>query len=87
MLILTDPPMAGYDVLLLQERLAELAYYEGPFNGLYTVDLAKAVAAFQADQQLPVNGEVGPLTWAALGAETIPAARDEKRRAPGRNYY
>lgn len=29
-LILTDPPMAGYDVLLLQERLAELAYYEGP---------------------------------------------------------
>lgn len=81
-LILTDPPMAGYDVLLLQEKLAELAYYEGPFNGLYTVDLAKAVAAFQADQQLPVNGEVGPLTWAALGAETIPAARDEKKKGP-----
>lgn len=84
-LTLTDPPMAGYDVLLLQERLAELSYYDGPLDGIYSVELAKAVASFQEDHQLEVDGEVGPLTWAALGgesAETLPATRDKEKKIP-----
>ncbi|NLJ83506.1 MAG: L,D-transpeptidase family protein [Halanaerobiaceae bacterium] len=81
-LTLTDPPMAGYDILLLQERLAELTYYHGPLNGIYSVELAKAVASFQEENQLEVDGEVGPSTWAALAGETMPAAGDEKRKGP-----
>lgn len=82
--------MAGYDVLLLQERLAELSYYDGPLDGIYSVELARAVASFQEDHQLEVDGEVGPLTWAALGGKVLKHCRlpeIKRRKFPGGNQY
>lgn len=67
---LTDPPMHGYDVQELQERLQELRYDPGASDGLFGPATANAVARFQADNNLPSTGIVDAQTWEALGEET-----------------
>ena len=66
-LFLTDPPLAGADVLQVQERLLELGYVEvGPPDGIFGPQTDAAVRHFQQDNNLLVDGIVGPVTWAAL---------------------
>jgi lipoprotein-anchoring transpeptidase ErfK/SrfK len=45
----------------------------GEIDGSYGTNLQKTVAAFQRARGLPVNGVVGPETWAVLNADSAPA--------------
>lgn len=81
-LIIADPPMEGYDVFLLQERLTELSFYNGPMDGIYDVEVAKAVALFQEENQLEIDGAVDVLTWAALGDGVVPTNLGDNKRGP-----
>lgn len=67
---LTDPPMYGYDVRELQERLKELQYDPGAADGFFGPATARAVARFQARNNLPPTGAVDAQTWQALGEES-----------------
>jgi WD40 repeat protein len=72
-LYLTDPPMRGEDVLLLQERLQELGYIEvGVPDGIFGKMTDSAVRRFQEKNALEVDGYVGLKTWQKLfSAEVI----------------
>ncbi len=65
---LTSPRMRGSMVFAIQCRLNHLGYLpKGPFDWVYGPGTAAAVAEFQkAHGALVVDGEVGPLTLAAL---------------------
>lgn len=66
-LSLTEPPMRGDDVLLLQERLLELGYTEvGAPDGMFGKMTAAAVQRFQQNNSLEADGYVGPKTWQKL---------------------
>jgi N-acetylmuramoyl-L-alanine amidase len=56
----------GSAVSQLQRELQELGYYEGPIDGGFGEQTQVSVEKFQADQQLFVDGVVGPSTWDAL---------------------
>ncbi len=55
-----------HDVLLMQQRLEELRYFDGKYNGYFGKETQKAVKAFQEDEGLTVDGMCGPATWRAL---------------------
>ena len=57
---------AGTDVQSLQVLLDQLGYSPGPIDGQFGKRTEAAVRAFQADQKLSADGEVGPLTWTAI---------------------
>jgi hypothetical protein len=66
-LYLSDPPMQGDDVLLLQQRLFELGYTEvGAPDGVFGKMTREAVVRFQQNNKLDVDGYVGPKTWRKL---------------------
>ena len=59
--------MSGSDVLALQHRLWGLHYWPGvKIDGRFTHDTTEAVWAFQAINGLTEDGQVGPVTAAAL---------------------
>ncbi len=64
--ILRPGEARGEDVRTLQEWLRVLGYDAGPFDGVYGSLTRQAVAAFQRDHDLTVDGKVGPATRAAL---------------------
>lgn len=68
-----SPIMKGSDVLSVQLELRELGYDLGKYgaDSKYGGDMDKAVKAFQRDLKLRVDGEVGPITCAALGGVWI----------------
>lgn len=53
-------------VKYVQKRLWALGYYKGDWSGVFGSDTWNAVKAFQADNNLKVDGIVGPATWSAL---------------------
>lgn len=55
-----------------QRRLTELRYYAGPVDGQHGPATTTAVQAFQKTQDLPVDGELGPDTIAALADPVLP---------------
>ena len=57
---------SGPAVSQLQKELQELGYYSGPIDGGFGEQTLAAVKKFQTDQQLFVDGVVGPSTWDAL---------------------
>ena len=57
---------SGPAVSQLQRELQELGYYSGPVDGGFGEQTLSAVKKFQTDQQLFVDGIVGPSTWDAL---------------------
>ena len=57
----------GYDVERLQEALKDNGYYQGPIDGVFSQEVAKAVNAFQKKENLTPDGIAGPLTLKALG--------------------
>lgn len=65
-LFLTTPYLRGEDVLSLQQELGKREYNPGLLDGIYGPVTAKAVRAAQAALGLVVDGEAGPLTFAAL---------------------
>lgn len=68
---LNSPPVLRVDavgsaVSQLQSELQSLGYYKGEIDGGYGEQTEAAVRQFQSDQQLAVDGVVGPSTWDAL---------------------
>ena len=63
-------PMYGPDVLEVQEKLAELGYYQGELDGVFTEKLGLAVKAFQEYHNLPADGIVDAATWNYLSLRT-----------------
>ena len=60
------PGSEGSAVSQLQKELQTLDYYNSSIDGNYGDLTEAAVREFQADQQLLVDGVVGPSTWEAL---------------------
>lgn len=76
-----DGPVAAEDDVLnmgdqgalvkaCQERLAALGYANGAADGVFGSLTRSAVLTFQAENGLTTDGEIGPVTRAALNAET-----------------
>jgi GH25 family lysozyme M1 (1,4-beta-N-acetylmuramidase) len=63
---LDDPPMQGDDVLRLQQAL-QTDGFDIAATGIFDTDTETAVKSFQAQNDLAVDGIVGPMTWEALG--------------------
>lgn len=65
----------GPRVRLLQERLAELGFYEGQITTGYYARTTAAVKAFQTHNALKVDGVCGEDTWNAVFSErAVPAS-------------
>ena len=64
---LSSPAMRGDDVESLQNRLLDLGYTEvGTADGSFGPKTDEAVRHFQENNDLVIDGIVGPLTWDAL---------------------
>ena len=55
-----------HDVYLVQERLSQLGFLSGKYNGYYGQKTAAAVRAFQKSRGLSTDGVCGKDTWNAL---------------------
>jgi lipoprotein-anchoring transpeptidase ErfK/SrfK len=67
------PNAKGSGVVRAQILLDRAHFSCGEIDGNYGSNLEKTVSAFQRARDLPVNGAVGPETWAALNADQAPA--------------
>ena len=65
---LLGPGTSGPSVRWLQQALATLGFFSGESNGEFGALTKEAVRAFQAEEALPVDGWVGPLTMIRLYA-------------------
>ena len=65
---LLGPGTSGPSVRWLQQGLETLGFLAGPANGEFGAPTQQAVRAFQAEESLPVDGWVGPLTLIRLYA-------------------
>ena len=57
---------SGDTVAAIQTRLKELGLYAGPIDSSYGGGTEGAIKTFQKNSGVPVDGEVGPNTWARL---------------------
>jgi N-acetylmuramoyl-L-alanine amidase len=64
---LTDPLMRGEMVRRIQTSLAAKGFNPGEIDGVFGTHTSAAVIAFQIDQGMLKDGEVGPATLKALG--------------------
>lgn len=75
----------GEDVSLMQTRLRNWGYYDGPISGIFGQQTYDAVIRFQRANGLAADGIVGPQTRAAIGlptrtgGTTTPASRGVSR--------
>jgi general secretion pathway protein A len=65
---LLGPGTSGPSVRWLQQGLETLGFFAGPLDGEFGQPTQQAVRAFQAEESLPVDGWVGPLTLIRLYA-------------------
>ena len=69
-----------------QKALRDLGYYDGPLNGLFTLELRRAVWYFQHDRQLLKTSRLDAATLAVLQPEaplpTTGAPRPSALEAP-----
>ena len=56
----------GTDVTYLQQRLTAKGYGVGTVDGIFGVKTLEAVKAFQAENELTIDGIVGSKTWSKL---------------------
>ncbi|PRR73905.1 L,D-transpeptidase family protein [Neomoorella humiferrea] len=82
LLKLTQPPLEGPDVQLLQLRLARLGYYFGPLTGVYDTITQRAVVNFQKEHGLTTVGVVDSATWLALDEKSLSSRVSVARPAP-----
>ena len=69
---LTHPLTRGPKVLAIQKRLTELGYRPGTLDGVYGPQTVSAVVAFQNDEGIVPDGEVGDLTRTELSRRERP---------------
>ena len=69
--------MMGTDVKDLQEQLTRLGYDCGKADGIYGSDTFRAVACFQEDHGLEVDGIAGRMTKAAI-EEALASPKDQE---------
>jgi peptidoglycan hydrolase-like protein with peptidoglycan-binding domain len=50
----------------MQAELARFGYYNGPIDGVPRPETTNAIRSFQADEGLPVTGQVDPSLISAL---------------------
>ena len=62
------PMMRGDDVKQAQARLNALGYNSGAVDGIFGPVTDTAVKRFQKDHNLVQDGDIGPITWAAMWA-------------------
>src|SRR5579883_473842 len=62
----------GPGVVRAQILLARAHFSCGQIDGDYGSNLQKAVAAFQGERQIPMNGNLDAPTWAALNVDHAP---------------
>lgn len=71
----TVPPMEGYDVIELQQRLQELGFFSGDITGKYDENTVKWIKIFQKENNIAPTGWVTKATWNALAKDIkIPAS-------------
>ncbi|WP_170861320.1 peptidoglycan-binding protein [Geitlerinema sp. PCC 9228] len=58
--------MQGSAIEQLQERLRVLGYFRGQATGFFGSQTEAAVESLQAENQIAVDGVVGPTTWRVL---------------------
>lgn len=57
----------GSDVQIVQKKLKEKGYYNGNLDGIYGRNLERAVIEFEKDNGLPLDYNINPEFFAALG--------------------
>jgi lipoprotein-anchoring transpeptidase ErfK/SrfK len=67
------PNSKGPAVVRAQILLNRAHFSCGQIDGEYGANLQKTVAAFQRNQNLAAEGNVGPATWEVLNADSAPA--------------
>ena len=77
-LLITSPHLRGDDVAELQARLARLGFDTGRVDGIFGPQTARAVAAFQSDSGLVVDGVCGAAT-----AQSIRRVSSQTGSGPG----
>jgi hypothetical protein len=70
---LTHPLTRSERARMVQRRLGELGFPVGAVDGIFGPQTAHAVQGFQARRGLAPDGEVGAITWAALGLDSASA--------------
>lgn len=77
--------MSGDSVLKLQTKLIELGYYQGAPDGTFGPGTRSAVANFQYDNRLTVDGVAGEKTLLALQSANPQVALANRGQAIGRD--
>lgn len=62
---------------LVQEKLQQLGFYNGPINGDIGPNTQAALAQFQLSVPVPASGQLDDLTLGALGIEREPQPSPE----------
>jgi hypothetical protein len=65
--VYSDTPVQDPTVSAVQTQLTQLGYYNGPVDGIYGQLTRDAVAKYQIDKQLDVNGSLSAQTLQSLG--------------------
>jgi hypothetical protein len=68
--VLCDINLKPEEIKLIQQKLKELGYYNGPINGLLDEKTMEAVVKFQVDHNLPA-GNISIQTLEALGLNQL----------------
>lgn len=76
----------GADVTYLQQCLTAKGYGVGSIDGVFGSKTLEAVKAFQAENNLTVDGVVGAKTWAALEGKTSSDVYEYSLKRDGEQY-
>ena len=63
----SSTPVSDPTVTAVQTKLTQQGYYNGPVDGIFSPLTRDAVAKYQIDKQLDVNGSLSAQTLQALG--------------------
>ena len=62
-----NPGDRGADVMAIQQRLKQLGFYKGEFDGIYEDELKDALHRFQRSMKLTADNTIDRKTWLAMG--------------------
>ena len=61
--------LSSASIQAIQARLRDLNYYRGPVDGLWGANTQEAIQRFQEGRGIQPNGQLNPMTVAALGLD------------------